>query len=371
MAISNGEGIVPAREAKGNLKVLEAARKGFASGISQLSNFDITKVVGQGTGTSDSIKTDLAEGDFVIPAGVMRTLDSRRQNARVGGVISGIGQTVKQDTGRAVGLAAGVGFAASSVDTSSAESFKDSLANAGLILAFQAKEIKDFTNEVKANAQAAQKATTATKAQPLAGPRTDLKNIKALQKGASAGNLGTVAKLASQDDFASAAAKTRGEFSAKSQGITSAADKQLADANRGLQDARNREAKASRNFTKAVDNQTKQRAVVGKAQKDLATAEKTLAKRLAAESSLENKLSKARAKKLALENKINAGLAKNSDDLVKTQKALQKATSTVDKLSSRLVDSRSGVRAARGAVGAAETRLVDRSMQGLLKIQTI
>ena len=155
VAISNGEGLVDPKLAGGNLKLLERARQGFGAALDAVSTLPIEDVVGPGTGTSDSIKTNLAAGTFVLPASSMRAIEKRRQRAGVGGIIGGIGTTIRQDPGRALSLGTGVGFAASGIDTSSTEAFRDSLLNAALTLAFFSGEISEFGKLLKTNIAAA------------------------------------------------------------------------------------------------------------------------------------------------------------------------------------------------------------------------
>ncbi len=91
VAISNGEGLVDAATASRIMPLLDRARAGDGSAIQALANQRnlIEDIVGPGTGTSDSIKTDLAAGSFVLQKSIMDRIDGQRQQAATGGVIRG------------------------------------------------------------------------------------------------------------------------------------------------------------------------------------------------------------------------------------------------------------------------------------------
>ena len=161
VAISDGEGLVDPKVAGGNLRDLEKARKGFGSAIDSVANLPIDRVSGPGTGTSDSIKTSLDAGTFVLPASTMKAIDSRRQGLRIGGVVKGVGRAIKKDPG----TAAFVGFEAAMLASSdSAEEFKSNLMNAGLTALFLAPQLKEFGAAMKANAAEISKGTGSAKA---------------------------------------------------------------------------------------------------------------------------------------------------------------------------------------------------------------
>lgn len=102
VAISNKEGLIDPETANKNLPLLERARQGFGSAISEIAkkNIKIGEVSGPGTGTSDSIKTTLSSGTFVLPKRTMDSLKSQRfasggrvgfpGGGRVGGVAKGL-----------------------------------------------------------------------------------------------------------------------------------------------------------------------------------------------------------------------------------------------------------------------------------------
>tara|TARA_R100000479_G_C6397024_1_gene207480 strand:- start:2092 stop:12003 length:9912 start_codon:yes stop_codon:yes gene_type:complete len=160
VAISDGEGLVDPKVAAGNLRDLEKARKGFGSAIDSVANLPIDRVSGPGTGTSDSIKTSLDAGTFVLPASTMKAIDSRRQGLAVGGVVKGVGRAIKQDPG----TAAFVGFEAAMLASSnSAEEFKSNLMNAGLTALLLGPQLKQFGAAIKANAAEISKGTGSAK----------------------------------------------------------------------------------------------------------------------------------------------------------------------------------------------------------------
>ena len=161
VAISDGEGLVDPKVAGGNLRDLEKARKGFGSAIDSVANLPIDRVSGPGTGTSDSIKTSLDAGTFVLPASTMKAIDSRRQGLRIGGVVKGVGRAIKKDPG----TAAFVGFEAAMLASSdSAEEFKSNLMNAGLTALLLGPQLKEFGAAIKANAAEISKGTGSAKA---------------------------------------------------------------------------------------------------------------------------------------------------------------------------------------------------------------
>jgi hypothetical protein len=102
VAISNKEGLIDPETANKNLPLLERARQGFGSAISEIAkkNIKIGEVSGPGTGISDSIKTTLASGTFVLPKSTMDSLKSQRfasggrvgfpGGGRVGGAAKGL-----------------------------------------------------------------------------------------------------------------------------------------------------------------------------------------------------------------------------------------------------------------------------------------
>jgi len=97
VAISDGELIVPPSEAKRNLGLLQRANRGFFVGdlVNKLPNSYIAK--GPGTGTSDSIKTELPQGTFVVNAKDTERI-SNQTGFAAGGRVSkfGIGGSVKK-----------------------------------------------------------------------------------------------------------------------------------------------------------------------------------------------------------------------------------------------------------------------------------
>ena len=172
VAISNGEAVVPADFANKNLNVLDRANKGSGAALDEVARrAPIEKVVGPGTGTSDSIKTTLNDGDFVIRASSVASLESREQTAasggritsgglkmRGGGIASAAFSAVKSDPTTALLL----GFQGSLLASSkSAEEFSANLQSTIFSLLFLGPQIKDFGSQLLKGTKAAVKNTKA------------------------------------------------------------------------------------------------------------------------------------------------------------------------------------------------------------------
>lgn len=170
VSISDGEGVVPAYFANNNLNLLDRANKGSGPAIDEVARrAPIEKVVGPGTGTSDSIKTTLNDGDFVIRASSVDSLESREQTAasggritsgglkmRGGGVASAAFSAVKRDPTTALLL----GFQGSLLASSkSAEEFSANLQSTIFSLLFLGPQIKDFSSTLFAAVKSTKAAT--------------------------------------------------------------------------------------------------------------------------------------------------------------------------------------------------------------------
>ena len=174
VAISNGEGLVDAATASKIMPLLERARAGDGSAIQALASQRniIEDIVGAGTGTSDSIKTNLAAGSFVLQKSIMDRIDDQRQNAVGGGVIGGVKNTTKRFRGRgaeAVTGAAGLGsavFSALSGDITSLVFslgfFSQQIAELGSIFKEAAKPLKSFEKSAIRTTKASREAARAS-----------------------------------------------------------------------------------------------------------------------------------------------------------------------------------------------------------------
>ena len=104
VSISDGELIVPDEDARNKLGLLQRANRGFFVGnlLEKLPNSFIAK--GPGTGTSDSIKTELPQGSFVVNARDTERITN--QNFAAGGRVSfgGGGMLKKRSPLRAGGI---------------------------------------------------------------------------------------------------------------------------------------------------------------------------------------------------------------------------------------------------------------------------